>query len=70
MENNFSDTGERLIGLSKKEIIIKLGDGSNFYPEKEWSYILKKYWYGRVKMLFLEFDENDIVTAQYTVLKF
>ncbi|KPE52838.1 hypothetical protein [Chryseobacterium indologenes] len=70
MENSIPDKKEEFIGLSKKEIIQKMGEGFNFYPDKEWSYVLKKYWYGKTKILFLEFDHNDIVTGQYTISKF
>ncbi|MGC4128509.1 MAG: hypothetical protein QM564_02895 [Bergeyella sp.] len=57
---------ESLIGLSKKEVVERLGDDFNFYPAKEWIYTLKKYWWGQSKKLYLEFDKEDKVIRQYT----
>ncbi|KPE52938.1 hypothetical protein [Chryseobacterium indologenes] len=70
MKNILSGKDERLIGLSKKELIQKIGDGCNFYLDHKWSYIVKKYWYGKTRVLYLEFDDNDIVIAQYTISKY
>lgn len=33
---------ESFIGLSKKEVLEELGDEFNFYPDKEWIFLLKK----------------------------
>ena len=38
------DKQVQLIGLTKKEILKKMGDEFNFYPDKKWVYTLKKYW--------------------------
>lgn len=55
----------RLIGFTKKEVLETLGDEFNFYPDKEWVYTLRKYWWGRRIKLVLEFDNDDKVIAQY-----
>lgn len=70
MKDLLSGKDISLLGLSKKELIQKIGEGFNFYPDKEWSYILKKSWYGKITVLYLEFDDNDIVIAQYIVSKY
>lgn len=57
----------RFIGLTKKQILEKLGDQFNFYPDNEWRYTLKKYWWGRKKKLFLEFDKEEKVISQYII---
>lgn len=58
---------ERFIGLTKNEVLEELGDEFNFYPDKQWVYILKKSWWGRKEKLFLEFDEKNKVVAQYII---
>ncbi|MFZ4928128.1 hypothetical protein [Chryseobacterium sp. Mn2064] len=52
------------LGLTKKEILLKLGQEFNFYPDKKWSYVLKIFWYGKKKILYLTFDESDKVISQ------
>ena len=56
----------QLIGLTKKEILKKMGDEFNFYPDKKWVYTLKKYWLGKQKKLIIEFDDEDKAVKQYT----
>lgn len=63
MKKHHNKGDVHLIGLSKKEILQKLGDEFNFYPDKKWVYILKKYWWGKSKKLYIEFDENDVTIA-------
>lgn len=60
----------RLIGKTKKEVLVELGDGFNFYKDREWTYLLKKNWWGRRTVLFIEFDQEDIVIAEYTISKY
>ena len=43
-----------------------MGDEFNFYPDKKWVYILKKYWLGKQKKLIIEFDDEDKAVKQYT----
>ena len=52
------------LGLTKKEILLKLGQEFNFYPDRKWSYILKRSWYGKKKILYLTFDDSDQVISQ------
>lgn len=52
-----------LVGKTKNEILDLLGDEFNFYPENVWYYVLSRNWYGRKKVLYLEF-EDDIVTRK------
>ena len=70
MKDTLNGKYSELIGLSKKEVLQQLGDGFNFYPDTKWSYILKKYWYGRKKLLFIEFDHNGIVISQYIISEY
>ncbi|MGE8555493.1 MAG: hypothetical protein ACN6OB_16360 [Chryseobacterium jejuense] len=59
-----------LIGLTKKEVVARLGNGFNFYPDNQWSYILKRYWYGRKEVLYIDFDTAGIVIRQYIESKY
>lgn len=56
--------------MTKKEILNILGEEFNFYPDKVWSYVLKKSWWGRRKILFIEFDNEDKVISRYVVNKY
>ncbi|MGC4128925.1 MAG: hypothetical protein QM564_05050 [Bergeyella sp.] len=69
MKNKKSDNKKTVtfIGLSKKELLVRMGDDFNFYPDKVWTYVLKKYWWGHTRKLYLEFDEEDKVISQYTL---
>lgn len=60
-KNNF----DVLLGKSKKEVLKELGDGFNFYPDHVWYYILSKSWWGKKTVLFIEFDEYDLVQRQF-----
>ncbi|MGC4129686.1 MAG: hypothetical protein QM564_09045 [Bergeyella sp.] len=57
----------RLIGLTKKQVPRKLRGRFNFYPNNQWAYVVKKSRWGQTRKLFIEFDENDTVIAQYTL---
>lgn len=70
MKRTIPENGKEFIGLSKKEILIRLGEGFNFYPDNQWSYILKKYWYGRKKVLYIEFDAAEFAINQYIKSKY
>ena len=50
-----------LLGKTKDEIIDLLGDEFNFYPESIWHYVLSKTWYGRKKVLYIEFEEGIVI---------
>lgn len=58
-----------LSGKTKKEIIALLGDEFNFYPDSIWSYVVSKKWYGRNKILYIEF-ENEIVIRKFTKITY
>jgi len=58
-----------LIGKTKEEILDLLGDEFNFYPESVWRYLLSKSWYGRKKILYLEF-EDDIVIRKSVIFTY
>ncbi|WP_045495993.1 hypothetical protein [Chryseobacterium sp. StRB126] len=64
MKNTVLNNDKVLIGLSKKEVVVRLGNGFNFYPDNQWSYILKRYWYGRKKVLYIDFDAAGTVIRQ------
>lgn len=55
----------KLENKSKKEVLQYLGEEFNFYPDKLWYYVLSENWWGKKKVLFLEFDERDKVSAKY-----
>jgi len=58
------------IGMTKKEILDILGEEFNFYPDKVWSYVLKKSWWGRKRILIIEFDDDDKVISRYIVNRY
>ncbi|WP_223608313.1 hypothetical protein [Chryseobacterium sp. OSA05B] len=49
-----------LIGLTKKDLIEKMGDEFNFYPDSVWIYFLNKNFFGRKTYLIISF-EGEIV---------
>ncbi|AQX07012.1 hypothetical protein BAX97_16070 [Elizabethkingia meningoseptica] len=51
---------EYLLGKSKCEVIMELGDGFNFYPDNVWMYDLKKTWWGRKTVLSILFENNTV----------
>lgn len=56
-----------LKGLTKNEVLEKLGDEFNFYPDRKWVYTLKKYWWGKKQNLVLEFNDEDKVISQHII---
>lgn len=54
-----------LIGITRKEVIEKLGESLNSYSDDIWHYELSRTWWGAKTILFLEF-ENNRVSIQYT----
>lgn len=50
-----------LIGITRKDLIDKLGDGCNFYLNTIWTYLLHKNFLGRKTFLVITF-ENEIVS--------
>lgn len=54
---------EYLIGKSRKEVIAELGQEFNYYHNQEWSYELKKNWFGRHIILIIVFDEGRVVSV-------
>ncbi|MFC4686800.1 hypothetical protein ACFO4P_07605 [Epilithonimonas pallida] len=50
-----------LVGKTKSEIIDLLGDDFNFYPDDIWYYIISKTWYGRKKILYIEFEDDIVI---------
>lgn len=55
---------QSVIGKTKKDILIQLGDGFNFFPEEIWTYEIKKRWWGKRTILVIEFDKNKVINAQ------
>jgi hypothetical protein len=49
-----------LLGKTKKEIIQEMGDEYNHYPSEIWTYLLKRNWLRRRKMLILYFENNVV----------
>lgn len=70
MKDKILNNGTELMGVSKKEIVTRLGNGFNFYPDNQWSYILKKYGYGRKKILYIGFNGEGTVIHQYIESKY
>ncbi len=53
---------DNLLGKTKKEIILELGHGFNYYPDSIWTYIIGKTWWGLPITLKICF-ENDIAIS-------
>lgn len=53
-----------LIGLSKKQIIIEMGDEFNFYPSQVWFYKIKRDWIGRNWTLLLYFENDNVINIK------
>lgn len=70
MKKNISQNYNSLIGKTKKEVLGELGEEFNYYPDKVWSYVLKKYWWGKKWILYIEFDKEDKVIAKFTALRY
>lgn len=49
-----------LLGKTRKEIKLSLGDGFNYYQDDNWTYLLKRNWFWKGTYLHIYF-ENDIV---------
>lgn len=56
MEKNY----DYLIGKTKKEVINELGDGFNFYPDNEWTYIFRQDFFFRKEILYVFFNNNIV----------
>lgn len=52
---------KKLVGMTKNEILLELGDHFNFFQADVWSYVLKNNWFGMKTVLFI-FFENEKVT--------
>jgi len=48
------------LGMTKENLILKMGDGFNFYPDRVWTYLVK-VGFLRKKTYLVIFFENDIV---------
>ncbi|WP_347218910.1 hypothetical protein [Chryseobacterium sp.] len=71
MKNKALNINTELIGLSKNEVLLRLGEGFNFYQDNRWSYILSRYWHGRKKVLYIDFDvTTGTVIRQYISTKY
>lgn len=57
----------RVIGMTKKEILLELGEDFNYYPDDVWTYILRRSWLGRKTELILFFSEDRVV--KFEILK-
>ncbi|WP_407477730.1 hypothetical protein [Elizabethkingia meningoseptica] len=54
-----------LLGKSKREILGKLGEGFNFFPDDIWIYELNKTWWGVKKIsLLLRFEQDNVIKAK------
>lgn len=58
---------EFLLGRTKKEIILRLGIESNYYPKDIWSYILsRKRWFLINRKLILTFKNHKVYKIELT----
>lgn len=48
------------VGKTKEEIKDLLECESNFNHENFWYFVISKTWYGRKKILYLEFEDNIV----------
>ncbi|KXH83414.1 hypothetical protein [Chryseobacterium kwangjuense] len=51
-----------LLGMTKKELILSIGDEFNFYPDSIWIYLVHTSFLGRKTFLMIRF-ENESVTG-------
>mgnify|MGYP000849556987 CR=1 FL=1 len=59
---------DRLFGKSKKEIVEEMGQEFNYYPERIWTFQMKKYWWGQKKFLILYFEEEIVVKMKMKII--
>ncbi|MDV3636985.1 hypothetical protein CMU84_17710 [Elizabethkingia anophelis] len=64
-QNKSIDKYSVLYGASKEDVVLILGNEPYFCRKKEWRYILKKYWWGKKLMLYIQFDSNERVQGLY-----
>lgn len=57
-----------VIGKTRKDILIQLGDGCNFFPDNRWTYEIRKKWWGKRTVLVIEFENNKVITAQLKIV--
>ena len=55
-----SSSYNSLLGKSKKEVLIFLGDAFNFFPSDKWIYFLSTDWFRRKKILVVHFDDIEL----------
>ncbi len=51
-------------GMTKKELLLKMGDEFNFYPDNIWIYLYKIGFFGRKTYLVITFENNICVKVQ------
>lgn len=57
MKSQYDD----LLGITKQDLIVKIGDEFNFYPDNIWIYLLHKNFFGRKTFLVIYFENNVII---------
>lgn len=55
-----------LIGLTKKELILRFGDEFNFYPDDLWIYLINKNFLGKKTFLVVLFKDNMVINVNIT----
>lgn len=53
-----------LIGTTKKDLVSKMGDEFNFYPDNIWIYLLDKNFMGRKTFLIVSFEKEIIIDVK------
>ena len=52
---------KELIGETKEDVVAELGDCFNFHPSDEWTYFLKRNFWGINSFLVLRFENNVVI---------
>lgn len=53
-----------LPGKTKKEVIDRLGDEFNFYPDPIWIYLLHRNFFGRKTYLVIYFEHHMVIRVK------
>lgn len=49
-----------IIGKTKKEIFVLLGEEGNYFPADRWTYFIKTTWWGGNDFLAVYFEEQKV----------
>lgn len=61
MKENIKSKYLDLLGITKKEVLLKIGDDFNFYPDPVWIYLLHRNILGKKTFLIITFDTDIVI---------